>query len=106
MEQFAPSDIWKAFLVIVAICAAIATIAKAVEVIRNFKKPVANVENCLANDKRRLDKHDSDIAELKTGVENLSSGVLALLEHELHNGNSDEMERASAELKQWLIRRK
>ena len=33
------------------------------------------------------------------------AGVQALLEHELHNGNADEMQLASKEINTWLRER-
>ena len=33
-------------------------------------------------------------------------GLQTLLEHELHNGNADQMEKAANSLNKWLIGRK
>ncbi len=56
----------------------------------------------LDNDKRRLDEHDRQINDIRRGQMAMCRGVQALLEHELHNGNSDEMEGASQEIAAWL----
>lgn len=105
MENITPSDLWTGLLVFLAICAAIITISKTIDVIKSWRKPSVDIMECLAKDKRRLDQHDAQIEDLKTGTENLCLGVKALLNHELHDGNSTEMEQASSDLDTWLIRR-
>ena len=40
------------------------------------------------------------------GLMVICAGVQALLEHELHNGNTDEMHQASSEISGWLRQRK
>lgn len=52
--------------------------------------------------KRRVDAHDSDIQDLHAGQSALCRGVQALLEHELHNGNDEEMRAASDSIGKWL----
>lgn len=55
-------------------------------------------EQKFATDKRRLDA-------LEAGQDALVYGVAELLGHALHNGNSDEMEKAEKKLKTWLYER-
>lgn len=55
----------------------------------------------LDNDKRALDRHEKEIDRLRECTGYLCAGVDALLEHELHNGNADQMEQASVDLKQF-----
>lgn len=51
-----------------------------------------------ANDKRLLEDHDKRIDTLEEGSRVQCAALHALLEHELHNGNSAEMKKASDDL--------
>lgn len=66
---------------------------------------VAEINRKLATDKLRLDGHDEKLADLKAGQIAMCAGVQALLEHELHNGNADEMQQASRGIDAWLRER-
>lgn len=102
---------------ILAVCVIIATIGKAADTIKGWmimpaRKKEDDVQTCLHNDKRRLDSHDSRIATLESGLQDtqdgqrvLMQGVMALLEHELHNGNSEQMEQASRDIRTHLLSR-
>lgn len=56
----------------------------------------------LDTDKRRLDGHDKAIGDLQSSQQVLCSGVMALLDHELHNGNSDQMQTARDDIMKFL----
>lgn len=99
---------------ILAVCAIIATVGKAVDVVRGWVRPAQkksdDVQTCLHADKKRLDAHDTRITALETGMQDtkdgqrvLMQGVMALLEHELHNGNSVQMEEASRKIQAHLL---
>lgn len=66
---------------------------------------VTDHDRKLDTDKRRLDEHERRLDDIQRGVMAVCSGVQALLDHELHDGNSDEMEKASARLRDWLMTR-
>ena len=106
MEGVQPNDLWTALLVFLAICAAIVTVGKAVDTIKKWRTPTTDTQTCLANDKRRLDQHEKELDDLHQGVQHLCNGVVALLNHELHNGNSDEMSSAARSINDWLIHRR
>ncbi len=83
---------------------------------REFKKPkeasdktvaekLAEHDRFFASDKRRLEAHDEDIEDLKEGMRRNCTGIKALLNHQLHDGNTDEMSAAAADLDKWLINR-
>lgn len=59
----------------------------------------------LDNDKRRLDDHDRQLGDMRSGLMAVCAGVQALLEHELHNGNTTEMNEASKNIDKWLRER-
>ena len=70
------------------------------------------IDTKLANDKMRLDAHErtlSHISESETsnreGFAALAGAMIAVLDHELHNGNSDQMEKAKEELNHYLTHR-
>lgn len=99
---------------ILAVCVVIATVGKAADVVRGWLRPgqkkSSDVQTCLHNDKQRLDAHDSRISDLETGLKDTQDGqrvtmqgVMALLEHELHNGNSEQMEQASRAIRTYLL---
>lgn len=66
---------------------------------------IADISRKLDTDKRRLDNHDERLDDLKKGLMATCTGVQALLEHELHNGNTEEMQEASKEIDKWLRER-
>ncbi len=63
---------------------------------------VVDINRKLDTDKRRLDGHEERIGGVRDGLMVTCAGVQALLEHELHNGNADEMTLASKEIDKWL----
>lgn len=71
----------------------------------DLAQKVTDHARMLDNDKRRLDEHERQMLDTKKGTMALCSGVQALLEHELHNGNTKEMEDASAGIDKWLRER-
>lgn len=58
-----------------------------------------------ATDKRKLEQHDKDIADIREGMKKNCTGIKALLNHQLHDGNTDEMAKAALDLDNWLINR-
>ena len=99
---------------ILAVCAVIATVGKALDVVQAWLRPgqkkSTDVQTCLKNDKSRLDDHDGRISALEKGLQKTQEGqrvtmegVMALLEHELHNGNSQQMEDASRKIQAHLL---
>lgn len=117
IETLASSNNLIVFLIVLIALMSLFNLAgQSIETYRKIRKPslegdkrledrLAQYENYFANDRRRLDKHDQDIADLKMGMRNNCSGVKALLNHELHNGNADEMQKAADTIDQWLINR-
>ena len=117
LENLTTSDVLIALLVIFLVCEGIKTIGGAIETVKKWKSPRetidATVKETLAdhgkkldNDKRMLDRHDGELADIRQGQRSTCRGVQALLEHELHNGNADDMKEASDEINRWLLERK
>lgn len=70
----------------------------------------SEINKKLANDKTLIEAHTRQIAAIEkrqdgfeTGQKAGNRGILALLNHELHNGNSDEMEKAKQVMDDYLI---
>lgn len=113
-----PNALWVFMFVLVALCAVAVTVLTLFEKISGLKKrasqPSADaqeeIREMLANDKRRLDAHETAILEIRNkqssledGQRAICNGVMALLDHELHNGNSDQMQKASTRINDYLI---
>ena len=105
-----PTDIWTALLAVLAFAGALVTIGKAVEYIKSWKKPQrdlrSDLDQCLLSLGKahsKDDQHDKEIAALNQGLIVTCKGVKALLEHELHNGNTSEMLNASKAIDNWLF---
>lgn len=63
---------------------------------------ISEVKGRLDSVERRLNGHDADISDLHAGQSAMCRGVQALLDHELHNGNENEMKAASDGIGKWL----
>ena len=82
--------------------AAIVTVDKVIDIFKKWRSPSADTAKKLATDKARLDEHERSIDDLREGQQVLCSGILALLDHELHNGNSDQMQDARDGIMNYL----
>ena len=98
MNGITGEQIYTAALVFLAVCGAVTTIGKAIEVIRNWRKPADSL-------KHKVAKHEEQLMILKEGQRVTCEALMALLGHELHNGTSDEMQEASRKLNQYLVNR-
>ena len=102
MEHISPDQLMSAVVVVLAIFAAIVTVDKFIDIIRKWRTPTTDTAKKLANDKQRLDEHDEAIENLRESNQVICSALLALLDHELHNGNQDQMEKARNEMMGYL----
>jgi hypothetical protein len=133
IEGITPGSLWTFLTVLVGICALIILGDKVLTVFRNWKKrkeePVdkladdisakvlekleprfQDIDRKLGNDKVLIDTHSRQIESLAkradgtdTGIKAINRGVLALLNHALHNGNTDELETAQKGINEYLI---
>lgn len=122
-EELTPSAIWTAVGVFVGLLLLFVIVVNAVEKWRSLRKPkeekatqteerFKSIEDKLANDKARLDGIDHrmnllarDADDIYTGFGVMCKALGALLDHELHNGNADQMQDASCALNTYLTRR-
>jgi uncharacterized protein HemX len=80
------------------------------KVMEKLEPRFADIDRKFANDKQLLETHTRQIGDMNKRVDSLETGqkaqcrgILALLNHELHNGNSDEMVEAKKEIDNYLI---
>jgi len=80
------------------------------KVLKKLEPRFADIDRKFANDKDAIDRHTRQIEALTgradgndEGIKALSRGVLALLNHALHNGNNDELEKAQQGINEYLI---
>ena len=102
MEHITPGQLWNAMLVVLALFAAIVTVDKFIDIIKKWRAPTTDTAKKLATDKQRLDAHDKAIENLQESNQAICSALLALLDHELHNGNADQMQKARDTLMDYL----
>lgn len=72
----------------------------------SFQKHCEDAEDRFKRGEKHIAENHDHITDLKEGQRVLCVAVMALLNHELHNGNSDEMSKASAGVNEYLINRK
>lgn len=102
MQNISPEELLNTVYVVLAILAAIVTIDKVIDIIKKWRAPTTDTEKKLANDKKRLDEHDEAINDLRESNQVICSALLAILDHELHNGNGDQMQKARDEMMAYL----
>lgn len=94
LSKVSPEQLLSAAVVVIALLAAIITIDKFVDIVKKWRAPTTNTEKKLANDKMRLDAHEESINDLREGQQEICTALLAILDHGIHNGNTDQMQKA------------
>lgn len=102
MENLTPEQIRDAVIVILAVFAAVVALDKFFDVVKKWRQPEKDLSEKLRADKAALDRHESDITSIKDGQKVLCTAIVALLDHELHNGNTTQMENARSDLSKYL----
>lgn len=79
------------------------------KVLDRLEPRFAEIDRKLANDKANIDSHTREISSIAQSIDRLKEGdkaqcygMLALLNHTLHNGNKDEIEEASKKFNTYL----
>ena len=102
MEHITPDELMRTVVVVLAIFAAIVTIDKVIDTVKKWRTPTTDTAKKLANDKQRLDEHDEAINDLRASNQVICSALLAILDHGLHNGNADQMQKARDGMMEYL----
>ena len=78
------------------------------KVLEKLEPRFKDIETKLTTDKARLDNHESAIKSINGSIETIKDGMqvtadalTAILDHELHNGNSDQMQKARDDLQAY-----
>ena len=124
MEKYLTGDgLLMAALVFLALCSAWNTIYTARSNARKeqeradaplniVRADIIKLRDDIAADRERIaalergvDAHAEELHDLHAGQTELCRGVQALLEHAIHNGNTDELQAASTSIGKWLRNR-
>ncbi len=78
------------------------------KVLAKLEPRFKDIEDKLDKDKARLDNHETSIRSLNGSIDSIKDGMqvtadalTAILDHELHNGNTDQMQKARDELQKY-----
>ena len=104
-------------LVLIALMVLFLLIVQVIKAVKDLWKPKQDEESAYAahcrdseerfkRGERHIAENRDDIRDLKDGMRVCCISNMALLNHAIHNGNTAEMENASAELNKYLINRK
>ncbi len=113
METLTPGQIQTTVYVLLVLFGGIITVDKVLDIIKKWRAPssdaATDTAKKFANDQRRLDEHQQELERVKEEIASLkengrvtSAGVMALLDHELHNGNASQMEKARDDIMAYL----
>lgn len=128
IEGFTPDMLWTFVIVLIGLGSLAVLVDKVMEIFRKAKerrekkdqKPVSemetrmdkvelqleDVQDKLARDKIRIDELEKRQDDAGDGFSALGKAVLAILNHQIHNGNGEEMLQAQADLNSYLLKRK
>lgn len=78
------------------------------KVLEKLEPRFKDIETKLDTDKSRLDNHETSIKNLNSSIDTIKDGMqvtadalTAILDHELHNGNADQMQKARDDLQKY-----
>lgn len=73
--------------------------------IENAEKQSSEHDKALERIENTLESVDANIKDIHEGFTYLARGTIATLNHEIHNGNKEELEEAAKDLDKYLTRR-
>lgn len=78
------------------------------KVLEKLEPRFKDIETKLDTDKNRLDNHEAAIKSINSSIDTIKDGMqvtcdalTAILDHELHNGNADQMQKARDDLQNY-----
>lgn len=80
-------------------------IAKIEKGLSEIKGELVTINGKLDNDNRRIRALETEQKDIHDGFSVLATASLAMLEHEMHNGNGEQMETAKDKLIAYLTKR-
>lgn len=109
MESITAGQLSTTIYVLLAVFAGMITVDKVIDIIKKWRAPSTDTVIKLANDKKRLDEQQEELGRQQREIDTLkesarvqSAALMALLDHELHNGNADQMQRARDDIMRYL----
>ena len=103
MDKLTPEAIVTFLWVLAALVAFSLGVWGLIDKIKAARMPAQKAAEWRALTDAKLKADKERIDNLESGQKAICKGVLALLNHELHNGNNDEMEHAQAGINEYLI---
>lgn len=102
---------------IIYVATAIGTVGTAVKILMEAKKaltkPLGEIndrlrlhDECLARDKRHLEKIDVAIEELGTATNLLISSNIAQMSHTIYGNHTEDLKEQKKQMEDWLVQRK
>jgi len=102
MNDLSLDQLLTAVYVVIALFGILITVDKGIDIIKKWRAPATDTAQKLANDKDRLDDHEAAIHDLQESSKVQCAALVAILDHELHNGNAGQMEKARDGLMAYL----
>lgn len=109
MESITADQFSTTIYVLLSFFGGMITVDKIIDIIKKWRAPSTDTAIKLANDKKRLDEQQEELDRQKHEINTLkesarvqSAALMALLDHELHNGNADQMQKARDDIMKYL----
>ena len=113
MEWLTTQNIISFGVVLAELIGLIVLLSNGKKALDSFRQPRVELENrldkhdeYLAADKRRIEALEKRMDDSDDAFEVVMQALIALLGHELHNGNTEEMQDALGALNKYLTRRR
>lgn len=121
IEGFTPGMLWNFVIVLIGLGSIAILVDKVVDIFRKAKDRKngglearvraledrdAVIEEMLDRDLNRIENLERRQDDAGDGFAVLGKAVLAILNHQIHNGNGEEMLEAQSELNSYLLKRK
>lgn len=102
MGDITAPEIIRLIEVVLILLAAAVSVDKFADVVKKWREPAKSTARKLEEYDKILEDHGKTIGEMKESQRFLCSGVMALLDHELHNGNSEQMQKSRDDIMDFL----
>ena len=102
MNGITADQVLSAAAVLLSLMGAAVAVGNFAEVIRRWRAPGKAARGRTDENTRRLEAHEKAIRTLQEGQQALCAGVVALLEHEMHDGSPRKMSKARDQIDAYL----
>jgi len=101
--QIALNDFQTFLVVLFVLLGGIATVGKAVDVIKGWRKPAHTLEDRVTATETAITNDDKRLEALEDGQKVICKGILALLSHEINGNSVDKLTASQTEITNYLI---